>query len=364
MMRSWLFKLHLWIAALAGAFFVILGVSGSILAFQQPLDHVLHPHLSYVAPSDHSVSLKEIIRSVKAAFPQDNVVAITLDRSPRMAWEVALPSGIAYLNPHTGQVLGLRPRGQTLLGLAGQVHVSLATGHIGRTIVRWSNLAALLVLISGLVLWWPEGRIQISAFDGSRKFWADLHKSLGLTSFPFLLIAAGTGALISFEAPIRQMIQPAGAVDDAAFSLTLPSTPSPDEVYIDADCALALAKTVVPNASPTRMQMPLFGGTYQISMIEHRSIGTDIESVVTLDPYSGKTLAVSSNEHGSFADRLFSANESLHTGSILGVAGRTLMALAGFMVFLQAICGLVMWCKRTNGTKRLRFTAPAKGVSA
>ena len=99
-------------------------------------------------------------------------------------------------------------------------------------------------------------------------------------------------------------------------------------------CALPIfAKTVVPNASPTHMQMPLFGGTYQISMIEHRSIGTDIETVVTLDPDSGKTLAVSSNEHGSFADRLFAVNGSLHTGSILGVAGRTLMALAGFMVF-------------------------------
>jgi uncharacterized iron-regulated membrane protein len=342
MMRSWIRRLHLWIAALAGAFFVVLGLSGSILAFQQPLDHVLHPHLSFVAPSGHTLSLTEIIRSVKITFPQDNVVAITLDSSPRMAWEVALPSGIAYLNPHTGQVLGLRQRGQTLLGLAGEVHVSLAAGHSGLSIVRWSNLAALLLLISGIVLWWPERRIRISSFDGSRKFWADLHKSLGAMSFPFLLIAAGTGALISFEAPIRQMIQPVGAVDEAASSFRLPSTPSPDAVYMDADRALALAKTVVPNASPTRIQMPLFGGTYQISMVEHRSIGADIESVVTLDPYSGKTLAVSSNEHGSFADRLFAANESLHTGSILGVAGRTLMALAGFMVLLQAICGLVM----------------------
>jgi uncharacterized iron-regulated membrane protein len=315
-------------------------------------------------PSDHTVSLTEIIRSVKITFPQDNVVAIALDCSPRMAWEVALPSGIAYLNPHTGQVLGLRPRGQTLLGLAGEVHVSLAAGHIGLTMVRWSNLAALRLLISGFVLWRAEGRIQISAFDGSRKFWADLHKSLGVTSFPFLLIAAVTGTLISFEAPIRQMIQPAGAVGDAASSLALSSTPSPDAVYIDADHALALAKTVVPNASPTRIQMPLFGGTYQISMIEHRSIGTDIETVVTLDPYAGKTLAVSSNEHGSFADHLFAANESVHTGSILGVAGRTLMALAGFMVLLQAICGLVMWLKRTRRRKRLRITAPAKGVSA
>ena len=40
-MRMWVFKVHLWVGALAGGFFVVLGITGSILAFELPLDHFL-----------------------------------------------------------------------------------------------------------------------------------------------------------------------------------------------------------------------------------------------------------------------------------------------------------------------------------
>jgi len=96
--------------------------------------------------------------------------------SPNLAWQVALPSGIAYVNPHTGEVLGLRLRGQTFLGFARRLHVSLASGNIGRSTIRWFNLATLLLLISGLGLWWRDGRIRLRGFDGTRRFWSDLHK--------------------------------------------------------------------------------------------------------------------------------------------------------------------------------------------
>lgn len=215
-MRSWVFTLHLWIGALAGAFFVVLGVTGSILAFESPLDHILNAKLSYVTPSTRNLPLSEIVRSVKSSFPFDDVVAVTFAASPKLSWEVALPSGIVCVNPHTGQVLGLRQRGQTLLGFAGKLHVSLATGQIGWTVIRWSNLATLLLLISGVGLWWPNRRIRLLTLDGSRRFWSDLHKAVGVTSFTFLFVAAGTGALISFEAPIKQAMRGLRSTDAVA----------------------------------------------------------------------------------------------------------------------------------------------------
>jgi uncharacterized iron-regulated membrane protein len=155
-MRGWVFKVHLWIGALAGAFFVVLGITGSILAFELPLDHILNAKLSYISPATGNLPLSQIIRSVKANFPSDDVVAVTFAESPKLAWQVALPSGIACVNPHTGQVLGLRHRGQTVLGFARGLHVSLASGNIGHSMIRWSNLAALLLLTSGLGLWWRD----------------------------------------------------------------------------------------------------------------------------------------------------------------------------------------------------------------
>ena len=49
-MRKFLFNIHLYLALLAGVFVLTLGLTGSIMAFEPELDHLLHPRLSYVTP--------------------------------------------------------------------------------------------------------------------------------------------------------------------------------------------------------------------------------------------------------------------------------------------------------------------------
>ena len=353
-MRRWLFSVHLSIAALAGAFFVVLGMTGSILAFEAPLDHILNAKLYYISPSTRTLPLSQIIRSVKAGFPSEEVVAVTFADSPKLAWQVALPSGIACVNPHTGRVLGLRRRGQTILGFTRSLHVALASGNIGRSMIRWSNLAAVLLLLSGLGLWWREGRIRLRKMDGTRRSWSDLHKAIGVVFSVLLLIASGTGVLISFEGPVSQAIHAFKGSDPIAPSRASVPEAGPTAIYIEVDEALAVAKALFPNAIPARMQMPAYGGTYKVLLIERRFLRSDIERGVTIDPYSGKVLLVSSAANLSFAQRMFAANEAVHTGDAFGVLGRALMALAGVMVLPQAVSGLTMWWKRTTLKKLSR----------
>jgi len=45
-MRKLFFTLHLYVALIAGIFVVILGLTGSIMAFEPEIDHLLHSKLS------------------------------------------------------------------------------------------------------------------------------------------------------------------------------------------------------------------------------------------------------------------------------------------------------------------------------
>jgi uncharacterized iron-regulated membrane protein len=362
-MRRWVFKVHLWVGALAGGFFVVLGMTGSILAFEQPLDHVLNAKVSYISPSPRDLPLSQILRSVQSSYPTDGIAAVTFAESPNLAWQVALPSGIAYVNPHTGQVVGLRSRGQTFLGFARRVHVNLASGNIGRSAIQWSNLATLLLLISGLGLWWRDGRIRLHSFDGTRRFWSELHKATGLVFLALFLIASGTGAFISFEGPVSQAIRAFRGSDPSMSSRLLDSQSKSGTTYIEPDRALILAQAVLPKDAPLRMQMPAYGGTYKISMVEHHFMRSDVERVVTLDPYSGKILFISSDADLSFAQRLFATNEAVHTGSAFGVMGRALMALAGIMVLPQAVSGFMMWWKRVMTKARNKLHPSSERIS-
>jgi uncharacterized iron-regulated membrane protein len=137
--------------------------------------------------------------------------------------------------------------------------------------------------------------------------------------------------------------------------LLLPQ-PRRGTAYAGPDQALTVAQTLLPKDAPSRMQMPAYGGTYKISMIEHRFMRSDVERVVTIDPYSGEALFISSAADLSFAQRLIAANQAVHTGTAFGVVGRALMALAGIMVLPQAISGFMMWWKRvtTKAHQKLR----------
>jgi uncharacterized iron-regulated membrane protein len=345
------FRVHLWTAVSSGLFFVVLAVSGSLLGFQEKIDRALHFRLYEVVPAPQYLPLSEILSSLRKAFPSDDVVAVTMPVSPRDAWSVALPSGIASIDPYTGRVLGVRQRGTAFVGVISQIHISLACGRIGRTAVRWIDFAALVLLLSGIQLWWPVRRIGIRrrSFSGrqasaTRRFWVDVHNSAGALSFVILMVLVATGAVLSCEGSVVWLLDRLSQHDPRSAAVLvqpLESTP-----YVSVDRALAIGKAALPGAMPTRMQMPAYGGTYKIEMTSVARFGSDATDVITLDPYSGKILADNSSRNASLAERVLTTTAALHTGSFFGNPGRAAMALASLLVALQAWSGAMMLWKR------------------
>ena len=72
-------------------------------------------------------------------------------------------------------------------------------------IVGTSTLAFVVILITGLVIWWPrnrkmlKNRLQIVAKNGKNRFWHDLHVAGGFYALLLLLAMALTGLTWSFE---------------------------------------------------------------------------------------------------------------------------------------------------------------------
>ena len=65
-MRRVLFNLHLYTGLAAAWFVLIFGLTGSIIAFETEIDHILHWHLSYVRPQGRALSLAEITDAFSA----------------------------------------------------------------------------------------------------------------------------------------------------------------------------------------------------------------------------------------------------------------------------------------------------------
>jgi uncharacterized iron-regulated membrane protein len=340
--RRLIFNVHLLIALIAGAFMLILGVTGSIMEFEPELDRLLHPELSYITPEGRVLPLSELGDAASRRFGGEPVVAYLPSLSPNLSSQVVLPSGIAYVR---------------------EVHVRLADGSFGRNILRLSGIAMLLSLGSGLYLWWPIKQVRIQGKWGTRRLWFDLHNAVGIFSLLPLAILAATGTIIGFEDQLGPLIYKLTRSSPINIARSAPPKPTAGATAITPDEAVAIACAHIPGAIPYRVQMPKYGGLYVVALLNPTDRIAGDGNAVALDPYYGHVVSLSRSSDLSRGDRVLAANEAIHTGNILGMPSRIAVWLATIMVLVQVCSGLFMWLGGYRAKRAASRPTNQKGVS-
>ncbi len=341
--RLVLFNLHLAGGLVAGAFLLIAGVSGSVLAFSDEIDAFLHPSLFKVAAHAQPLPLTQLAASAAAVLHPEESIAVYVPsvRPDRSYWFTVIPGHHrvprqVFVNQYTGEVLG------TLSAV--RFTVIMKTVHNG---VAFSSIVLLFLAPSGLYLWWPLKRIGIKSSAGFRRLSFDLHNSLGFFSSLFLFGFAATGAYMLLErwtVPVTIAVTQSKQVWRAAAS-----HPKTGVQPISADRACSVAQNALPGASILWVSVPREPReVYLVKMRFPEDRSDNGGSVVLIDQFSGDTLDIVSTRTNA-AQRVLSLNRALHTGAIGGGAGRLLAALASLTLPLQAITGgWLWWTKRRN----------------
>lgn len=355
-MRKLVFSLHRYLALLVSLFVIILGVTGSIMAFEPEIYHLLHPRLSYVKPQGQALSLVEIGAAVSKRFPDDRIAGYRLSTSPNLSYQVDLEkSGVAFVNQYTGEVLGVKPEEMGFLEYVHQLHLRLlllSESDPGKKIMSWVGVAILFLLLSGLYLWWPLKRIRIKSGATGRRFWFDLHNAIGIFSFVFLLLLATTGVMIGFERTSTPLFYKFTGSHPSQQPRSFPEPPA-DTKPITPDNAIAIARATLPGAAPFAITVPEPKGAYRISLRypEDRTPGGRSRMIV--DQYTGKVLFAEGSRAAPAGARMVIANRALHTGDIFGIPSKTVLSLASLMLAAQAISGIIMWWKRRKTAARV-----------
>jgi len=342
-MRRGLLQLHLIGAAVAGVFIVILGLTGSVMAFEEELDHLTHPRLFHVAPQGPPRTLADLTARVTAVFPGKPVVTYGLGVSPDLPWSVNVGGTIVFVNEYTGEILGTRT-GATWLGQIHQLHLRLLAGDTGKTLVSCAGVLMLLLSVSGIVLWWPIKRVTVNRAARGRRLWFDLHNAVGVCAFVFVFLLAVTGVVIGFDGwttPLLYRVtgsQPVRGVQAVV--------PMPGARILTPDEALAIARRELPGAVPVGVNVPGPKAPYRVAFRypEDRTPGG--RSRIYVSPYDGSVLQVESARTTAAGTRLVILNRAIHTGDLFGLPTKVVMSLASLAAVAQAITGLMMWWKR------------------
>lgn len=359
-MRNVLFKLHLVVALVFGVFIVLLGVTGSIMAFEPEIEHLRYHNVVYVQPEGSPMTLAQIREAVHRYNPAATIQLYQLASEPNYSYQVLVGDQVLFVNQYNGKVLGAITDQFDWQGYIHQLHLRLAMLDKGRTFgeitIKSSGVASLFLVLTGAYLWWPTKRVAIAGKPSSRRFWFDVHNTFGIVSLVFVLILVLTGLVIGFEDQTTPLLYRLTNSQPPP-RLRLQATPIEGKTPITPDEALAIARAAAPGAAPILINTVEGKNVYRISARypEDRTPGG--RTRIAIDPYSGKVLMLVDSRSGPAGYRLQNLNRAIHTGDIFGEPSKAIMSLASLIMALQLVSGVVMWLKRRAAEKRSRKAA-------
>ena len=344
MQRAFLF-VHRYLALAAAAILIVVALSGAALGFEGAIDRALNEDLWEVEPAATSMSVDDLLTRVRGAYPDVTVVGVTPSPADGRATVVSAGDGTQlFMNPYTGKILGTRSPSERDASLARRLHVfheTLLAGKVGNVVVGIATVMALVLVLSGLVVWWPRKLWRMRIGASWKRVVFDLHHLLGVSTAIVLLFISASGAVIMYpvlgellgkldrSSPAPRPVQP--AADPGMRPLSV------DSVVRVASGTLRGA-TVMNVSMPPDMKAPL---AVAMRFPEDRTPAG--RSRVFVDRYRGTVLAVTNAREAGIGTRLNNLKRSIHTGDWFGAPTQVLWIFAALAMVAQAVTGVLMW---------------------
>ena len=341
--HSYLFQLHRIGGIAAGLFLLILGVSGCVMAFSGEIDSLLHPSLFRVVSQGQPLPWGQLASSAASGLhPGESIRTCVPSSGADASYSFMVFGGHAripqqiFVDQYTGRVLGSLS-GLRFITIMKELH-SIAG------VMGCSSLILAFLALSGVYLWWPRKRIKIGLSGDVQGLTFDLHNAIGLCSSLFLLVFAITGTYLAFE-PLFYAITHSKLVTQPAFSM-----PKVGLKPVSLDLVATAAKDTLPGATVLWIDIPRQPREAYFAKLRFPEDRSDNgSSMVWIDQFSGKVLAVSSSRTAPLGNKIQKVNRLIHTGTVFGNGGRAFAAFVSLILVLQTVTGLQLWW---NGRRR------------
>lgn len=361
-LRHWVRKLHLWLGLGLGGLLVLLGLTGSILAFYPELDALLHPEIRVEGsgPPDWDRALT----TVRAAYPDKDgpwrfevtdrpgAIPARYYDPPERAGHAFRPMTV-WLSPDGGDVLRRDYWGEYAMTFIYDLHYRLLLGETGGKVLGWLGFALLALLLSGLWAWWPRSMTSGSWSKALRfkrgappqRALRDWHKLTGLSGLAFLLILTVTGIMLELPDESDAALGAIGLPVDHLPHVHEHLAQASISQFIPPSKAIATAMTQLPGARLAWIETPAAsGGTYRLRMqVPGDPSFRFPHSFVWVDGATGEASAVLDARDAASGSTVNNWVHPLHDGSAGGLVGRILAALTGFVPLILFMTGLMRW---------------------
>lgn len=371
--RSKWFTVHRWLGIGLGAWFALVGLSGAILVFEDPIDAWLNRSLLATNVRGPYLSAQTIVERAESAYPlglvekirfpavDGQVYRLTLRVKPRRVGAERIE---AMFDPVEGTFLGARSLES--LGFAApdflrtlyEFHRNVLLGNAGSNIVGIAGLLLLTSATTGFVLATPRRRaglrriVWINPRTSATRIAYDFHRSTGIIFAITLLLATLTGATLVYVNYVRDLVSVFSKV--APF----PTVPWPTRSFSEP---LQLDRVIadVRRRFPEHTLLEMHGSPRQTAghLYYLRRAG-DVhrlgDTIAWINPLSGEMMIERSPRTRTAGEAFMHWLFPLHSGTAFGTPGQIAMSMTGVVPLLLVFTGLWVWLRKRRGQRIAR----------
>jgi uncharacterized iron-regulated membrane protein len=376
-----IWRWHFYAGVFSIPFILWLSTTGAIYLFRPQIETWLDRPYDHLAIGSVHATPVEQVEAALRAVPGTNFHYWAMSRRADSASQIVIGKAYkeyrVYLNPATLQILKIDNEDKRPMNVLFYLHGELLLGDRGSNIVELAASWAIVLLLTGVYLWWPRqsqrlaGVLYIRLHQGSRIFWRDLHAVTGilivwyalfilLTDLPWAsfwggyltkakslaathLVQQDWGTGKGFE--IQQRVQ-----RDANSMAGMQMFGATASAMSASDVSLEPLNRLVPRAQELHLAWPV-----QVAPTDSPNglwtVRTDtqnrpLRTTLYFDPTTGAIVKQEPFSQQPLVDRLINICIAMHEGQLFGWISQMLGLTAALGLITLSISAIVMWWRR------------------
>lgn len=323
--------------------------------------------------------LDELIAKVEPTLEEGRrITGVTISDDPERSYQVNLnePKRAAvFVDQYTGEVLG-EPGRLEFFQYMFRLHRWLMDERPedenavfwGKMIVGISTLLMVVIILTGIVLWWPKTmqalkpRSKIALRKGWHRFWYDLHVAGGIYATLLLLAMALTGLTWSFEwynkhfyalLGVETEVNGGGKDTDKSSEKSANRGGSRDSNKGSADSPYLQWSAVIEEVEKRAdgfTEMTISKG--KVTVKSHNYGNQRAKDTYKFDNVTGEITSVDLYADKEYESKVKGWVYSVHVGSWGGIVTRIMWFLAAMLGATLPLTGYYLWIRRKFFKKR------------
>ena len=364
--KKTILSLHKILGLTTGLVVFIVSITGCCWAFRAEIENLYSDYKKVTPQNEVILTPTEVKTIAQEVFPNnsihgavfkkadDAIEVIFYDKEPEFYQSV-------FLNPYSGVVIQVDNHLEGFFAFILKGHIRLwLPREIGEQVVGASILIFILIIISGVILWIPKNyksikqRLKLDWKPTTR--WRrknfDLHTIIGFYICSFALVAAFTGAVLSYDWLKYVVYISTGG--DKVPQFIIPKNGS-DSLIIDSktlpiDNLILKLQKESPNAVSYELHYPENEDEsiyVEVSNSEGLYYDADFRFFDQNTIEEIETTAIFGKyKDAKFADKIIRMNYDIHIGAIGGIVGKIIAFLISLLTASLPVTGAFLWYGR------------------